>query len=106
MFEGDSADTCARKFPLMLMGGRANGQACADGKRGPPLAWAEFDNFPLKKCVSDNYLGQVLHMGGVEQSATTTVQGETMEIKSIVGEYQMQALAEAIDICENIQNFF
>ena len=22
MFEGDSADTCARKFPLMLMGGQ------------------------------------------------------------------------------------
>ena len=41
MFEGDSADTCAEKFPLMLMGGRANGQACADGERGPPLAWAE-----------------------------------------------------------------
>ena len=42
MFEGDSADTCARKFPLMLMGGRANGPACADGERGPPLARAEF----------------------------------------------------------------
>ena len=32
MFEGESADTCARKFPLMLMGGRANGPACADGQ--------------------------------------------------------------------------
>ena len=31
MFEGDSADTCVRKFPLMLMGGRANSPACADG---------------------------------------------------------------------------
>jgi hypothetical protein len=38
LFEGDSADMCARKFPLMLMGGRANGQACADGERGPTLA--------------------------------------------------------------------
>ena len=38
MFGGDSADTCAGKFPLMLMGGRANGQACADGERGPPSA--------------------------------------------------------------------
>ena len=28
MFEGDSADT------LMLMGGRANSPACADGERG------------------------------------------------------------------------
>ena len=27
-----------RKFPLMLMGGRAHGPACADGERGPPSA--------------------------------------------------------------------
>jgi hypothetical protein len=38
MFEGDSADMCAGKFSLMLMGGLANGQACADGERGPPSA--------------------------------------------------------------------
>jgi hypothetical protein len=36
--EGDSADMCAGKFPLVSMGGRANGQ---DGERGPPLARAE-----------------------------------------------------------------
>ena len=30
MFEGDSADTCAGKFPLGLMGGRAEGLVCAD----------------------------------------------------------------------------
>ena len=41
MFEGDSADMCAGKFPLMLMGGRADRQACADGERGPPSARAE-----------------------------------------------------------------
>ena len=41
MFEGDSADMYAGKFPLMLIGGRANSQACADGERGPPLAGAE-----------------------------------------------------------------
>jgi hypothetical protein len=28
MVEGDSADMCAGKFPLMLMGGRVNRQAC------------------------------------------------------------------------------
>ena len=33
MFEGDFADMCAEKFPLMLMGGRANDQACEDGER-------------------------------------------------------------------------
>jgi hypothetical protein len=41
MFEGDSADMCAGKFPLVSMGGRSNGQACADGERGPPLARVE-----------------------------------------------------------------
>jgi hypothetical protein len=39
--EGDSADTCSEKFPLVSMRGRANGQACADGERGPPSARAE-----------------------------------------------------------------
>ena len=33
MFEGDSADMCAGKFPLVLMGGSA--------KRGPPSALME-----------------------------------------------------------------
>jgi hypothetical protein len=36
MFEGDSADTGARKFPLVSMGGRAEGLACANpGLRTP-----------------------------------------------------------------------
>ena len=36
MFEGDSADMCAGKFPLMLMGGQAEGLACVDpGTRTP-----------------------------------------------------------------------
>ena len=36
LFEGDSADMCARKFPLVSIGGRAEGQACADpGARTP-----------------------------------------------------------------------
>ena len=36
MFEGDSADTCAQKIPLVSMGGRAEGLACADlGARNP-----------------------------------------------------------------------
>ena len=36
IFECDSADTCAGKFPLVSMGGRAEGLACADpGARTP-----------------------------------------------------------------------
>jgi hypothetical protein len=47
VFKGDSADRCAGKFPLVSMGERANGQACADGERGPPSARAEFYIFLL-----------------------------------------------------------
>ena len=37
MFEGDSADTLTGKFPLVSMGGRAEGLACAEmGARNPP----------------------------------------------------------------------
>ena len=39
--EGDFADTCVKKIPLMLMGGQANCQVYADGERGRPLALAE-----------------------------------------------------------------
>ena len=36
MFEGDSADTCAGKYPLVSMGGRAEGLVCVDpGARTP-----------------------------------------------------------------------
>ena len=36
MFEGNFADTCTDKFPLVSMGGRAEGQVCADpGVRTP-----------------------------------------------------------------------
>ena len=37
MFEGDSSDTCAGKVPLMLMGGRAEGLACADLGASTPI---------------------------------------------------------------------
>ena len=45
MFEDDSADTCTGKVPLMLMGGQAEGLACADlGARthiGVSGTWSE-----------------------------------------------------------------
>jgi hypothetical protein len=41
VFQGDSADMCADKFPLVLMGGRADRQACTDGERGPSSVRAE-----------------------------------------------------------------
>ena len=35
MFEGDSAVTCALKFPLMLMGGQEEGLACTPRSEDP-----------------------------------------------------------------------
>ena len=67
MFEGDSADTCARKFPLMLMGGRANGPACADGDEDPHrrernlLVWVEWVHCTgaLQKCIVATIIGVI-----------------------------------------------
>ena len=37
MFEGDSADTSAGKFPLVSIGGQAEGLACADPEARTPI---------------------------------------------------------------------
>ena len=37
MFEGDSADTYAEKIPLVSMGRRAEGLACADPVERTPI---------------------------------------------------------------------
>ena len=37
MYEGDSADKCGGKFPLVLKESRAEGLACADPGANPPL---------------------------------------------------------------------
>ena len=37
MFEGDSADTCGGKFPLVSMGCRAEGLACGDPEARTPI---------------------------------------------------------------------
>ena len=41
MFEGDSADMCAGKFPPVSMGGQAEDVACADLGARTPSALAE-----------------------------------------------------------------
>ena len=44
MFEGDSADMCAGKFPLVLMGYPGEGLACVDlGARTPIGASGNLD---------------------------------------------------------------
>ena len=58
-----------------------------------------FGNFPVKQRVYDRYLGQILHGGGLDCSAEVTVQermgrikGATMEVKSIIEDFQMQSI--------------
>ena len=55
MFEGYSADTGAGKFPLVLMGGRAEGPTCADpGGRTSIGASGIFSTFlAQKKALAD-----------------------------------------------------
>ena len=52
MFESDSADMCAGKFPLVSLGGRAEGLACADPGARTPIGASEnlFDIF-VENCT-------------------------------------------------------
>ena len=64
MFEGDSADMCTGKFPLVSMGGRADGVQCADpGAKTPIGASGNFlhvtlarsEDLPTAHKASDKY---------------------------------------------------
>ena len=55
MFEGDSAaDTCAEKFPLVSIGGRAEGLACADPVARTPIGTS---GILITLCSPDNEVG-------------------------------------------------
>jgi hypothetical protein len=50
MFEGDSADTCGGKFPLMSMGGRTEGLVCADLGARTPIGVSGIFSFSSHSC--------------------------------------------------------
>ena len=52
MFEGDSADTGVRKYPLVSMGGRAEGFACADPGARTPIGASRIFFSSLKTSLS------------------------------------------------------
>ena len=56
MFKGDSADTGAGKFPLVSMGGRAEGRACADPGARTPIGVS--GNFTLSYAMLITGLGR------------------------------------------------
>ena len=63
MFEGDSADMCAGKFPLVSMGGRAEGLTCADPGARTPIGASgiqffiklQASSFKLKMASIENF---------------------------------------------------
>ena len=55
MFEGDSADMCAEKFPLVSIGGRAEGLACEDPEGMTPIGASE--NCLSSSCISSRVIG-------------------------------------------------
>ena len=72
MFEGDSADTCSEKFPLLLMGGPAKGLVCADpGASTPERKCSFFLNFypsyHLSKVFLINEVGADSFLADVEK---------------------------------------
>ena len=127
------------KTSFIVCGSNRFKQKAKDDLQNDPLM---FGNFEVKEKLSDKYLGQVLHGGGLEDSALATVKeragkikGATMEIKSIIEEFEMQAMGGmraawelweralipsllsgagtwfgkcqmTVDFCDGIQNFF
>ena len=56
MFEGDSEDTCAGKFPLVSMGDRAEDLACANpGARTPIGASGIYHYFHIILVQTKNF---------------------------------------------------
>jgi hypothetical protein len=93
MFKDKGLDAHPDKTCFLICGSKSFKDKAEKDLKANPLMFA---TFPVKQKVSDKYLGQVLHSDGVEASATATVQersgkikGATMEIRSIVEEYQM-----------------
>ena len=127
------------KTCFITCGSKSYKQKVKDDLKEHPLA---FGDFVMKERVMEKYLGQMLHSAGLEESALATVQekagrirGATMEIKSIVEEYEMQILgglmaawqlwerallpsllsgagtwfgdcSKTVELCDDLQNFF
>ena len=63
MFEGDSVDMCAGKFPLVLMGGRAEGLVCADPVARTPIGARENCLYFVISYQNILPVSKVIHIG-------------------------------------------
>ena len=96
MLEDKGLEAHPDKTSVIVCGSKKFKQKAEEDLQRQPLM---FGNFKVKQRQSDKYLGQILHGEGLEQSALATAQeragrirGATMEIRSIIEEFQMQAM--------------
>ena len=100
MFEGDFADTCAGKFPLVSMGGLAEGLACADPGARTPIGTSGnlfYISFPhpvlnvccpqpeMQKAVLSDWPSQLSVRSGQCGWCGHTVQGSIVSAVCVVG---------------------
>ena len=62
MFEGDSADMCVGKFPLVSMGGQAEGLGCADPGAMTPIGARGIMFISLTGCLIEGAFFQFFQM--------------------------------------------
>ena len=139
MLEDKGLEAHPDKTCFIVCGSKKFKEKAEDDIKKQPLM---FGNFEQKQREHDKYLGQILHGGGLEQSALATVQdragrvkGATMEVRSIIEDFQMQAIGGmmaawelwekaiipsllsgsgtwfgkcqgTVDLCDDLQNFF
>ena len=87
MFEGDSADTCAGKIPLVSMGGRAEGLACADPGARTPIG------------ASRNFLCIFRGVGGSHLLSKITHAREWLENAKVPDKVSSIPHHEHVDLC-------
>ena len=100
MFKDKGLEAHPDKTCFIVCGSRNYKNKVAKDLEQNPLV---FEDFPVKQKICDRYLGQMLHGLGLDESAEATVKerkgrikGAALEIKSIIEEFQMQAMGGMI----------
>ena len=87
MFEGDSAGMCDGKFPLMTMGGRAEGLACADqGVRTPIGVSGNLNCSSTSVCT---FVNASVYNVPVQVSVTNCLQNKSSNLYRIYSLYKI-----------------
>ena len=139
MLEDKGLEAHPDKTSYIVCGSKRFKEKAKDDIQNNPLM---FGNFEVKEREGDKYLGQMLHGNGLEESALATVKeragrikGATMEVKSIIEEFEMQSMGgmmaaweiwekalipsllsgsgtwfgtcqDTVNLCDELQNFF